>query len=58
MCISLVGVPDGPKIHCRDTLPYPQPLAIDTGDVLNDLESETISATAVERPPARGSFLW
>ncbi|HEX9178035.1 MAG TPA: hypothetical protein VF874_18840, partial [Mycobacterium sp.] len=25
--------------HCRDTLPYPLRLAIDAGDVLNDLES-------------------
>ena len=58
MCMTLVGVPDGPKIHCRDTLPYPQRLAIDTGDVLNDLESETISATVGRAAPARGSFLW
>jgi hypothetical protein len=41
MCMTLVGVSDGPKIHCRDTLPYPQRLAIDRGDVLNDLESVT-----------------
>jgi hypothetical protein len=44
MCMTLVGVTDGPKMlhnHCRDTLPYPQRLAIDTGDVLNDLESVT-----------------
>jgi hypothetical protein len=41
MCMTLVGIADAPKIHCRDTLPYPQRLAIDTGDVLNDLESVT-----------------
>jgi hypothetical protein len=41
MCMALVGVTDMSKIHCRDTLPYPQRLAIDTGDVLNDLESVT-----------------
>jgi hypothetical protein len=33
---------DGSNIlhnHCRDTLPYPLPLPIDAGGVLNDLES-------------------